>query len=118
MQTSGDGLLLRSDPTSPFGLGYTLFVIVHSSDWMLPLPGIAKEFAGQTYMTLTPKPYVINLFRVEVTHYVRLNTRSHKCVEDPDYSLLQCFEDYVAEKAKCASPWDVYPKEVVNLFYS
>ncbi len=54
-------------------------------------------------------------FEVAVTHVTRINTMHHKCNEDPEYDVVQCFERCAQEKAGCASPWDISPSKVNKL---
>ncbi len=51
-------------------------------------------------------------FQLTRTRRIRLNTGRHRCETDPDYRVPRCLEEFVAEKAGCSSPWNVYPSDV------
>ncbi len=35
----------------------------------------------------------------------RINTPEKPCMEDKEYSILKCTEDFVAKTIGCSSPW-------------
>ncbi len=51
------------------------------------------------FSSLRPKEYTVTSFELAVTHVTRMNTRHHKCNEDPGYDVVQCFERCAQEKA-------------------
>lgn len=63
-----------------------------------------------------PKPFTVNVMEVQATHVVRLNTKNHRCNEDPGYSPVGCMEGFVQRRAGCASPWDITANKVGNCY--
>ena len=60
----------------------------------------------------SPKAFTMKFVEVEVFHVMRLNTKNHRCNNDPRYSVVRCMESFVQSEAGCASPWDIFPNEV------
>ncbi len=61
----------------------------------------------------SPAPYTVTAMDLEVTHVTRLQTEKHRCNDDPDYNIVRCMEEFVADNVSCSSPWDVYPHQVL-----
>ena len=61
---------------------------------------------------LRPREGAFIIFTLTKYHRIRLNTRRHRCEEDPSYSIVQCMESYVHTKTNCSSPWDLFESEL------
>ncbi len=49
------------------------------------------------------------LYEVVRQRRIRLNTKNHHCVKDPEYSVVKCLEQYSTRQAGCSSPWNLHP---------
>ncbi len=59
-----------------------------------------------------PKLYGFGVYQLTKYRRIRRNTKSHRCVEEPDYNIVQCMEEYVHRMVNCSSPWDLFPSQV------